>query len=75
MQITQGQFTAQVNDERGGAGFTRGEATDMLLLAKGSTLKEIGRATAAHRKPSRPALAAPSTSWAFTAPLAPLPKP
>ncbi|WP_311949305.1 response regulator transcription factor [Halomonas piscis] len=45
MHITQGQFKAQINDQRGGTGFTRGEATDMLLLAAGHTLKEIGRAT------------------------------
>lgn len=45
MQVIQGKWKAQVNDQRGGAGFTQGEATDMLLLAAGNTLKEIGRAT------------------------------
>lgn len=45
MYITQGQFKAQINDQRGGAGFTRGEAIDMLLLAAGNTCKEIARAT------------------------------
>lgn len=45
MQITQGKWKAQVNDQRGGAGFTHGEAIDMMLLASGNTFKEIGRAT------------------------------
>lgn len=45
MHITHGKWKAEVNDERGGEGFTHGEAADMMLLADGNTLKQIGRAT------------------------------
>ncbi|WP_447896017.1 hypothetical protein [Vreelandella sp. GE22] len=45
MQITQGNWQARVNPERGSLGFTRTEAVDMMLLAAGGTYKEIARAT------------------------------
>lgn len=45
MQITQGNWQARVNPERGSLGFTRTEAQDLMLLAAGNTYKEIARAT------------------------------
>ncbi|WP_447556397.1 response regulator transcription factor [Vreelandella sp. EE22] len=45
MHITQGNWQASVNTERGSLGFTRTEAIDMMLLAAGQTYKEIARAT------------------------------
>ena len=45
MQITQGNWQARINPERGSLGFTRTEAMDMMLLAAGDTYKEIARAT------------------------------
>lgn len=45
MQITQGSWQAKINPERGSLGFTRTEATDLMLLAAGNTYKEIARAT------------------------------
>lgn len=45
MQITQGNWKAQINPERGSLGFTRTEATDLMLLAGGHTYKEIAQAT------------------------------
>ncbi|BBI51063.1 hypothetical protein HORIV_34840 [Vreelandella olivaria] len=51
MQITQGNWQAQINTERGSLGLTRTEAVDMMLLAAGHTYKEIARPRAAHPKP------------------------
>lgn len=45
MQITQGNWQAQINTERGSLGLTRTEAVDMMLLAAGHTYKEIAKAT------------------------------
>lgn len=45
MQITQGNWQAQINPERGSLGLTRTEAIDMMLLAAGNTYKEIARIT------------------------------
>ncbi len=45
MQITQGNWQAQINPERGSLGLTRTEAVDMMLLAAGNTYKEIARIT------------------------------
>lgn len=45
MQITQGNWQARINPERGSLGFTRTEAQDLMLLAAGNTYKEIARAT------------------------------
>jgi|TARA_R110000796_G_scaffold252222_3_gene385672 DNA-binding CsgD family transcriptional regulator len=45
MQITQGNWQAQINPERGSLGLTRTEAVDMMLLAAGNTYKEIAKAT------------------------------
>lgn len=45
MQITQGNWKANINPERGSLGFTRTEAVDLMLLATGYTYKEIARAT------------------------------
>ncbi|MCO7246405.1 LuxR C-terminal-related transcriptional regulator [Halomonas sp. Mc5H-6] len=45
MQITQGNWKANINPERGSLGFTRTEAVDLMLLAGGNTYKEIARAT------------------------------
>ncbi|MGP9696195.1 hypothetical protein ACT3UG_01150 [Halomonas sp. AOP27-A1-34] len=45
MQITNGNWQAKINPERGSLGFTRTEAMDMMLLAAGSTYKEIAKAT------------------------------
>lgn len=45
MQITQGNWQAKINPERGSLGFTRTEAQDLMLLAAGNTYKEIARAT------------------------------
>lgn len=45
MQITQGNWQARINPERGSLGLTRTEAVDMMLLAAGNTYKEIARIT------------------------------
>lgn len=45
MQITQGNWKAEINPVRGSLGFTRNEAIDVMLLAEGKTCKEIARAT------------------------------
>ncbi|WP_411572249.1 hypothetical protein ACK8HJ_21445 [Vreelandella titanicae] len=45
MQITQGNWQARINPERGSLGLTRTEAVDMMLLAAGNTYKEIAKAT------------------------------
>lgn len=45
MQITQGNWQAKINPERGSLGFTRTEAVDLMLLAAGNTYKEIAKAT------------------------------
>lgn len=45
MQITQGNWQARINPERGSLGFTRTEAMDMMLLAEGNTYKQIAKAT------------------------------
>lgn len=45
MQITNGNWKANINPERGSLGFTRTEAMDMMLLAAGNTYKEIAKAT------------------------------
>ncbi|MEH6641426.1 LuxR C-terminal-related transcriptional regulator [Vreelandella glaciei] len=45
MQITNGNWQAKINPERGSLGFTRTEAMDMMLLAAGNTYKEIAKAT------------------------------
>lgn len=45
MQITQGNWQAKINPQRGSLGFTRTEAVDLMLLAAGNTYKEIAKAT------------------------------
>ena len=45
MQITNGNWQAKINPDRGSLGFTRTEAMDMMLLAAGNTYKEIAKAT------------------------------
>lgn len=45
MQVTQGNWQAKINPERGSLGLTRTEAVDLMLLAGGNTYKEIARAT------------------------------
>ena len=45
MQITQGNWQARINPERGSLGLTRTEAVDLMLLAAGNTYKEIARTT------------------------------
>ena len=45
MQITQGNWQAKINPQRGSLGFTRTEAVDLMLLAGGKTYKEIAKAT------------------------------
>lgn len=45
MQITQGNWQANINPERGSLGLTRTQAVDMMLLAAGNTYKEIAKAT------------------------------
>lgn len=45
MQITQGNWQARINPERGSLGLTRTEAVDLMLLAAGNTYKEIAKAT------------------------------
>lgn len=45
MHITQGNWQARINPERGSLGLTRTEAVDMMLLAAGNTYKEIAKAT------------------------------
>ena len=45
MQITQGNWQATINPERGSLGLTRTQAVDIMLLAAGNTYKEIAKAT------------------------------
>ncbi|MBR2512731.1 MAG: response regulator transcription factor [Halomonas sp.] len=45
MQITQGNWKAEINPERGSLGLTRTQAVDLMLLAAGNTYKEIAKAT------------------------------
>lgn len=45
MQITQGNWQANINPERGSLGLTRTQAVDIMLLAAGNTYKEIAKAT------------------------------
>ncbi len=45
MQITQGNWQATINPERGSLGLTRTQAVDLMLLAAGNTYKEIAKAT------------------------------
>lgn len=45
MQITQGNWQARINPERGSLGLTRTQAVDIMLLAAGKTYKEIAKAT------------------------------
>ena len=45
MHITQGNWQARINPERGSLGLTRTEAVDLMLLAAGNTYKEIARTT------------------------------
>ncbi|WP_404462961.1 helix-turn-helix transcriptional regulator [Vreelandella aquamarina] len=45
MHITQGNWQARINPERGSLGLTRTEAVDLMLLAAGNTCKEIARTT------------------------------
>ena len=39
MQITQGNWQAKINPQRGSLGFTRTEAVDLMLLAAGDTYR------------------------------------
>ncbi len=45
MHITQGNWQATINPERGSLGLTRTQAVDLMLLAAGNTYKEIAKAT------------------------------
>ncbi|WP_301585075.1 LuxR C-terminal-related transcriptional regulator [Halomonas alkaliantarctica] len=45
MHITQGNWQATINPERGSLGLTRTQAVDIMLLAAGNTYKEIAKAT------------------------------
>lgn len=45
MQITQGNWKAEINPQRGSLGLTRTEAVDMMLLAAGNTYKQIAKTT------------------------------
>lgn len=45
MQITQGNWKAEINPRRGSLGLTRTEAVDMMLLAAGNTYKQIAKTT------------------------------
>ena len=51
MQITQGNWQATINPERGSLGLTRTQAVDLMLLAAGNTYKRLPATGRSRRKP------------------------